>query len=125
MSYQESYYKGNSDYFIDCTGDATKGDHVTFQKAIFTGSFKRPKFSHFEIVFGEIIKDSYGAEKQQHTFTLLLSNGQQMRIKGRNLYKNGLFRKPWSQEEKRALSLNEKHTRGDIARKDREERKHC
>jgi len=55
---------------IDCTGDACVGDYVFFEKAVFTGSYRKPKFSHLKKEEGLIIKDSYGAKKQQHTFTI-------------------------------------------------------
>jgi len=41
-----------------------------------------------EIIKGEVIKDSYGAEKGQHTFTILQHDGCAVLVKGRNLYPN-------------------------------------
>ena len=122
MPYQESGYNGDADYTINCTGDAASGDHVRFQQAVFSGSFRNAKFSHFELISGEIIKDSYGADKQQHTFTLLLADGSKKLIKGRNLYKNGVWRKPWHDEALRTVALDGKHKRGDKARAAREYR---
>ncbi|MEG1754160.1 MAG: hypothetical protein RR234_09630, partial [Christensenella sp.] len=81
-------------YTSDITGDATQGDEVVFVEEQFTGSFKSPKFAGFNVVEGKIIKDSYGADKQQHTFTLELKDGSGKMIKGRNIYKYGLFAKP-------------------------------
>lgn len=118
------------EYTIDCTGDACIDDEVKFEKAIFTegkrgfrGRFKPGKFIGTETIYGTIIKDSYGKDKQQHTFTLLDSSENKMLIKGRNLYRNGCFRKPWDDESKRQNIINEKHERGDVARADRLERK--
>lgn len=122
MAYQQSTYQGDSEYPINCTGDAVTGDHVRFERAVFTGSFKSPKFSHFEIVTGKIVADSYGAEKQQHTFTLELPNGSKTKIKGRNLYSNGVWRKKWESEEDRNLAADEKHERGGRARSARQAR---
>lgn len=123
MLFQESTYKGDALYSIDCTGDACVGDEVRFEQAFFLGSYKNPKFSHFELVTGKIVKDSYGADKQQHTFTLEFEDGSKKRIKGRNLYRNGLYRKPWADESQRQIELDEKHERGAAAREARAERK--
>lgn len=116
-------FKGDSTYSYDCTGDAVAGDEVCFERAKFTGSFRNSKFAGFEKIEGKIIADSYGKDKQQHTFTLLLLNGEKTRIKGRNLYSNGLYRKPWQDESLRLVALEEKHGRGDIARLRRNVRK--
>jgi len=110
-------------YTIDCIGDAVQGDQVLFEKTIFTGTYPNSTFSHLETVEGKIIKESYGAEKQQHTFTLLLDDGSNMRIKGRNLYKNGCLRKEWDDEDMRNMMLDEKHDRGNEARETSSARK--
>lgn len=111
------------DYPINATGDCVVGDAVCFERVIFSGSFRKPKFSHMETIQGVIIKDSYGADKQQHTFTLLLPDENKLLIKGRNLYRNGVMRKAWPNEQDRKQALKEKHDRGDIARSDRAIRK--
>jgi len=120
MLMDAEFFKGDERYCVDCTGDAVVGDTVCFDKAIFTGSFRSPVFSHYERVEGEIINDSYGAEKQQHTFTIKLNCGVVVIIKGRNLYRNGLFRQPWQDEAQREILLAEKHKRGDRARAQRD-----
>lgn len=116
-------YRGDETYSIECTGDACVGDEVRFQRATFGGSFRRPVFLGYELVTGKIVADSYGEAKQQHTFTLLRDDGSTLRIKGRNLYRNGVWRKPWANESERAKALAEKHARGDRARALREERR--
>lgn len=123
MTYALPEFKGNSVYSINCTGDACVGDAVCFEKATFRGSFRNPEFAGFEIIQGKIIKDSYGKDKQQHTFTLELPDGTTTRIKGRNLYANGTYRKPWVNESDRKTVLGEKHARGDLARAARNYRK--
>lgn len=122
-TYETSSFTGDSEHTINCTGDCVVGDKVAFEKATFTGSFRNAKFSGFELIKGEIIKDSYGAAKQQHTFTLRLEDGSTKRIKGRNLYANGTWRQKWDDEDKRQDALDEKHGRGDKAREDRAIRK--
>lgn len=125
MTYQISDFNGDAAHPINCTGDACVGDRVAFERATFTGSFRNAKFAGFERVEGEIVADSYGAAKQQHTFTLRLADGLTTRIKGRNLYANGLWRAAWADEDARRAALNEKHSRGDMARAARAERKGC
>ena len=123
MSYQVSDYAGDEVYCFEATGNCCVGDEVCFERATFSGSYKRPKLDGFERIQAKIVADSYGAEKQQHTFTLELANGSKTRIKGRNLYANGVWRKPWKNEEDRLAVLEEKYKRGDIARAAREYRK--
>lgn len=122
MAYQESTYKGDDEFCIDATGDCCKGDHVRFERAVFTGSYRNAKFSHFEMITGVIVSESYGAAKQQHTFTIQQENGAKTLIKGRNLYANGVWRKPWANERERGIVLDEKHDRGNAARQAREDR---
>jgi hypothetical protein len=107
---------------IDCTGDACQGDYVYFERAIFSGSFRSPKFEGMEAVEGLVVADSYGQKTGQHTFTIETPNGEKIRIKGRNLYNNGTKRKLWENESEREKIIQEKHFRGDIARKEKQER---
>ncbi|MEW6314647.1 MAG: hypothetical protein AB1513_11510 [Pseudomonadota bacterium] len=116
MTFQTSTYSGDTEYTINCTGDAVVGDEVRFERATFSGSFRNAKFAGFEMITGKIIRDSYGRDKQQHTFTIALTGGGELRIKGRNLYANGTFRKPWADESIRRQAADEKHARGDAAR---------
>jgi len=123
MTYKDSTYQGDNDYVVNCTGDCVTGDQVRFERATFTGSYRNAKFAGFELVTGEIINDSYGAEKQQHTFTIQAANGDKIRIKGRNLYKNNVYRKTWDDESLRTQALIEKHQRGRAARSVRDLRR--
>jgi hypothetical protein len=122
MSYETSNYAGDEVYSVRCTGDAVVGDEVRFERATFTGSFRNAKFAGFEQITGKIIKDSYGKDKQQHTFTLALADGTELRIKGRNLYANGTYRRLWADESMRRIAAEEKHLRGDRARAARAQR---
>lgn len=123
MPYQTSTFSGDELHTINCTGDAVVGDKVAFERAVFSGSLRKPKFSHFELVKGEIVSDSYGRDKQQHTFTIQLADGSKTLIKGRNLYGNGTWRQPWADEAARHAASDEKHSRGDMARAQRAIRK--
>lgn len=123
MPFTHSNYQGDKTYAINCTGDAVVGDEVCFERATFSGSFRNAKFDGFERITGTIIRDSYGHDKQQHTFTIKLPNGSEMRIKGRNLYAESTWRKPWTDESQRANVADEKHARGNNARLARDMRK--
>ena len=123
MAYQESSFRGDGKHSIQATGDVVVGDKVKFERAKFTGSFRNAKFAGFELVEAKVIKDSYGKDKQQHTFTLEHPSGETSRIKGRNLYANGVYRQPWENEEDRKKVAAEKHARGDAARAQRAARK--
>lgn len=123
MGYQNPTFKGDAAYSREATGDVVVGDEICFEQAKFSGSFRNAKFEGFEKIEGKVIRDSYGSEKQQHTFTLELKDGSELKIKGRNLYKNGVFRKEWENESDRELALDEKHQRGDVAREARRIRK--
>lgn len=123
MPLAESTYRGDADYCIDTTGDVVCGDQVRFERATFTGSFRNAAFAGFEQVTGTVVADSYGADRQQHTFTLQLEGGSRLKIKGRNLYRNGVWRKPWADPGKRAVVADEKHGRGATARAARAARK--
>ena len=115
MTYQLSTYEGDNIYKINCTGDACAGDEVCFERATSTGSYKALEFAGFERIVGKIESESYGVERGQHTFNITCE-GFKVLIKGRNLYKQGLYRKPWVDENLRHAVLHEKHERGNEAR---------
>tara|TARA_R100000808_G_scaffold468_2_gene2405 strand:+ start:1351 stop:2841 length:1491 start_codon:yes stop_codon:yes gene_type:complete len=114
--------------------DVVVGDVVTFRQDVFGGSFKNPKKIGERIIKGEVVKESYGADKQQHTFTIRpievsgdnaseIMNKKTFRIKGRNLYRYGVDREKWADENARKIVADEKHQRGDKARLERNIRK--
>jgi len=115
----------HEDFSKNCTGDACTGDHVRFEKTLWSGTYPNARRVGSEIITGLIVNDSYGEAKQQHTFTIMRDdNGKKMRIKGRNLYREGCYRKLWPDEVEgyspsRAAALQEKHERGNVARADR------
>ena len=109
-------------YTENITGDACQGDEVCCLLGRFGGSYRKPKLEGFTLLLGVITKDSYGAAKQQHTFTLELLDGTKKRIKGRNLYRYGTFSKPREEDERREV-LEEKHDRGSSARVCRDARR--
>jgi len=118
----ENIFKGDDTYTIDCTGDAVVGDEVCFSRTCFVGEYPKAKFDGYKTVTATIIRDSYGVDRGQHTFTLRDEEGYEFRIKGRNLYGNGLYRKRWTNERDRCAIQDDKHWRGNRARRDRAER---
>ncbi|OIW07600.1 hypothetical protein TanjilG_08331 [Lupinus angustifolius] len=95
----EIYKKRNVRY----AGDACTGDVVLFEQNVYemfnlaSRSASGPPCG-IRIVAGRIVKESYGAAKQQHTFT------------------------KWEDERERQRILSEKHSRGTVARGNRETR---
>ncbi|CAH9054028.1 unnamed protein product [Cuscuta epithymum] len=130
----ETFYPRSS-FNIDCTGDVCKGDVVLFTQKVykkFDKITRSGKVSGKRTIAGRIVKESYGAAKQQHTFTVevLWSQGFKklpplfpLLVKGRNLYKLKTFRQRWKNEKERLGVLSEKHRRGAAARLVRETRK--
>lgn len=114
----EPFYKEG--YTENITGNVCKGDDIVFVEAIFTSSYWRAKFSHFEIIKGIVKKDSYGEMKQQHTFTITTVSGD-IRRKGRNVYKHITLAKPRDMVE-RKTQLDDKYKRGERARQSRQDR---
>lgn len=117
---KELTYNGDNIYTKNCTGDCVTGDEVAFERAIFTGTYKKPIFEGYALIRATIIKESYGKKTGQHTFTLETDSGEIFRIMGRNLYANGIYRKTWINEDERNLIAHEKHIRGGRARRERE-----
>ncbi|XP_050382990.1 zinc finger CCCH domain-containing protein 62 [Argentina anserina] len=125
-----------SSFVLNCKGDACTGDVVMFEQNVYemfdiaSRSGRGPPCGT-RIVAGRIVKESYGAAKQQHTFTIevLWSKGEKplpplhpLLIKGRNLYRLKTLRQRWEVEGERQKALMEKHLRGSVARSDREAR---
>jgi hypothetical protein len=126
-----------TDFSITCTGDIVVGDTIRFTEGVFGGSLRRPTLLGRRTIEAVVKRDSYGAGKQQHTFTLLvlscagaadilantISAGSTIQRKGRNVYRNGTHRKPWADEAARHPVLAEKHARGGAARTQRDIRR--
>jgi len=121
-----------SGFDIDCTGDVVTGDVILFEEGVFGGSWRKPKHLGSRRVVAEVVRDSYGEAKQQHTFTLriiesdgleALEPGKMTRRKGRNVYRNGTRRRRWADEAAREAARDEKHSRGDEARAERDARR--
>lgn len=70
----------------------TVGTIIKFEEAIFTGSYKKPEFSHTATHVVRILRESYGARKGQHSFSLEViesterNKGGVFRKMGRNIY---------------------------------------
>ncbi|XP_014519913.2 zinc finger CCCH domain-containing protein 62 isoform X2 [Vigna radiata var. radiata] len=120
-----------SSFTINCTGDVCTGDVVLFRQKVyekFSKVTRHGKVIGNRTVAGRVVKESYGAAKQQHTFTVevLWSIGVRklpplspLLVKGRNLYKQKTYRQRWENEADRIEVLHEKHRRGAAARSKR------
>jgi len=117
--------------WVDTTGDAVTGDTVRFTEAVF-GRGRKPKFLGERTVTARIVSDSYGKQKQQHTFSLEvlasdgyrpLEAGSTVRRKGRNVYRKGTERLEWDDEALRETARTEKHARDGLAREARDTRR--
>ncbi|KAJ6852198.1 zinc finger CCCH domain-containing protein 62-like isoform X1 [Iris pallida] len=119
-----------SSFSINCTGDVCKGDVILFKQRVYEKFDKVKRGGGGNIIgtrtiAGKVVKESYGATKQQHTFTveILWCKGTKawpplypLLVKGRNLYRLKTFRQPWNNETERSKVLAEKHKRGATAR---------
>lgn len=117
-----------SSFNINCTGDVCMGDVVMFRQKVYEKFSKVARHGRVRgsrTVAGRVVKESYGAAKQQHTFTVevLWSSGVRklppltpLLVKGRNLYKLKTYRQRWKNEADRVKVLSEKHRRGAAAR---------
>ena len=125
------------EFCITCTGDVVVGDRIRWTETVYSewsltpGARRKRKIGE-RTIEARVVADSYGAAKQQHTFSLLVERafgkqrplvGQRIVRKGRNIYRNGTRRAQWPDESKRLAALEEKHKRGDKARKARDQRK--
>ena len=108
------------EFSVDCTGNACAGDEITFREAVYGGSFRKPLFRGHRMIAARILRDSYGQLKGQHTFTLEvlasqgvdpLQEGQVIKRKGRNIYREGTRRKRWADEAAREVALQDKYAR--------------
>ena len=103
---------GNSEYRIDCTGNCVAGDEIYFTRATFTGSYRNAQFAGYEAIEAKIVGDSYSIATGYHWFDLIrLDTGKKFRIRGKNLYANGVARKPWANEGQRAEAIDSKRDR--------------
>ena len=104
--------------------DLIVGMKIKIEEPVFGGSFRNPKFLGNREYIAEIIKDSYGGLRGQHTFTLEVEKAaginaeelilkKKFRRKGRNLYKNLI--KIIFIPKNAAQLQDEKHARGKIA----------
>jgi len=127
----ERAMKPSEEDWTDTTGDVVSGDTIEFKEAVFGGSFRKPKYLGERTVVARVTAESYGEEKQQHTFSLEiissegyepLTAGLKTRRKGRNIYRHGTRRLRWKDEAERGRAAEEKHGRGGQARAAREAR---
>lgn len=114
------------------TSSIVAGDTVRWTESVFEGQYPNSRFVGKRTITATIKNESYGADKQQHTFTLICVSaegseaprpGDKLRRKGRNLYRFGVERLKWDDEAARKMVADEKHARGKEARAARDRRK--
>jgi len=110
--------------------DLTTGCRIEITEGVFGGSYRKPKFLGERTITGKTVREPHGEDTGQHTFTIegekaegfaadeVLGRGK-IRRKGRNVYKDCVvLDEPDDYEELR----QDKHRRGDAARRRREYR---
>lgn len=111
--------------WLNATGDVVPGDVIRFTEAVFGGTPWKPRYLGEREIIARVLRDSYGRDRGQHTFTLevvsstgteALAAGTVTQRKGRNVYRNGTERRRWDDEAARDRIAAEKHARGDKAR---------
>ena len=117
------------------TSSIVAGDRIQWTEPVW-GAYSRygrrqPPIGE-RTVEADVIRESYGSHKQQHTFTLRVASatgdyaqesGEQLLRKGRNLYGNDLKRQIWTNEAARNDVCDEKYERGEEARQRRDARR--
>ena len=114
VDFEKLNYGNTNDIGVDSIG--------ILQLPIFTGSWKKPKFSHYEYYLAEIVNenythktDYYSYSSTTHRFTIVVKqviSGSEKRVgnkfwkRGKNLYSNYYEIERASQE-----NLNNKHER--------------
>ena len=115
------------------TGDIVAGDVIRWTEAVW-GAYSHRRHNKplgERINVGRVIKESYGAKTQQHSFSIRIdistgcdsyAKGTKIRRMGRNLYRYDPDRLLWVDESARNKIAAEKHLRGEHAREARDER---
>jgi hypothetical protein len=107
------------------------GDVIRFRERVFRGKFPWRKRRGSRTVIARVLRESYGAKRQQHTFTIEviscegndpLAPGTMLRRKGRNFYRMAK-RRLWDDETARLVALEEKYARREVMKEARRERK--
>ena len=111
--------------WLDSAGDIVAGDTIEFSEAVWGGSRTCPRSLGDRSIIARVLRESYGRESGQHTFTLEVlaaggfdppSKGARLLRKGRVLHRRHVRRLLWADETARAVALAEKHARGYAAR---------
>ena len=114
------------------TSSIVAGDTIRWTEPVFEGSFRNATYVGDRTIEADVVKESYGERKQQHTFTLVATSssgeapvklGVKFTRKGRNLYRGEAVRRAWVDEKARDVVKAEKHERGAGARAARDTRK--
>ena len=104
--------------------DITTGTKIEWSEPVFAGSFRRPKKVGERTITGTVLRESYGAQRGQHTFTIEpekctgydadeVLNKTTIRRKGRNIYNTA---RVLSKARNHAELAREKHQRAEQAK---------
>ena len=104
--------------------DIVVGTKIKFTEGVFGGSWKNPYFRGNRTITGTVLKESYGAKRGQHSFTIAVHDAEgtdaeevlskaKIRRMGRNVYADcQILEVP---EDHESL-VEEKHARGRAAK---------
>ena len=107
--------------------DLDIGSKIKFTEGVFGGSWKNPYYLGSRTITGTILKESYGAKRGQHTFSIQVHDAEgydakeviergKIRRKGRNVYDDcELLQLP---DDYQALA-DEKHERATAAKEEK------
>jgi hypothetical protein len=122
---------------IEATGDIVAGDNILFYEPLWATAFnprqrRSPAPARYRVIVAEVVRESYGPDKQQHSFTPRVlessgcdpfAGGTVVFRKGRNIHRNGCWRLPWPDQSARETARLEKHSHGNAARQERDARR--
>ena len=104
--------------------DIVVGTKINFTEGVFGGSWRKPYFRGNRTITGTVLRESYGAKRGQHSFTIAVHDAEgidaeevlskaKIRRMGRNIYADCyILERPENYEE----LAEEKHARGRAAK---------
>lgn len=91
-------FSGDSTYAIECAGEVIVGDEIAFSRGVFTGAYPACVFIGYETVRGTVISCGSAVLAGNRLYTMRTLSGARTRIAAHNIYKHGVWRKPWDDE---------------------------
>lgn len=110
MKIPTSNYAGDTDFHINAMRDVVLGDTIRFDKPIMIGIYPHERFSKFQRIDGKVVYHG-NAEKlisdslpKVAWITIQLDDGGKLRVHEKVLYRNPVYRQPWTDEASRPVS---------------------